>query len=121
MGRISHLISLAHLLGASFHNAVEVNAETVETSESATVQVKAETNKTSEKNILTLAQPYSNHNGGTIEFRKDGYLYIGLGDGGSTGDAEKRAQDPSNLFGKKRYPDTNNFYWEHLKTTNNEK
>ena len=55
--------------------------------------------KTSEKNILTLAQPYSNHNGGTIEFRKDGYLYIGLGDGGSTGDPEKRAQDPSNLFG----------------------
>ena len=56
--------------------------------------------KSSEKIILTLAQPYFNHNGGTIEFRKDGYLYIGLGDGGSAGDPEKRAQDPSNLFGK---------------------
>ena len=55
--------------------------------------------KSSEKIILTLAQPYFNHNGGTIEFRKDGYLYIGLGDGGSSGDPEKRAQDPSNLFG----------------------
>ena len=56
--------------------------------------------KTSEKIILKLEQPYSNHNGGTIEFRKDGYLYIGLGDGGSAGDPEKRAQDPTNLFGK---------------------
>ena len=56
--------------------------------------------KKSEKNILTLAQPYSNHNGGTIEFGSDGYLYIGLGDGGSAGDPEKRAQDLTNLFGK---------------------
>ena len=56
--------------------------------------------KRSEKNILTLAQPYSNHNGGTIEFGPDGYLYIGLGDGGSAGDPEKRAQDLTNLFGK---------------------
>ena len=55
--------------------------------------------KTSEKIILKLEQPYSNHNGGTIEFRKDGFLYIGIGDGGSAGDPEKRAQDPSNLFG----------------------
>ena len=55
--------------------------------------------KSSEKNILTLSQPYSNHNGGTITFGIDGYLYIGLGDGGSVGDPEKRAQDLSNLFG----------------------
>ena len=41
-----------------------------------------------------------NHNGGTITFGQDGYLYIGLGDGGSAGDPEKRAQDLSNLFGK---------------------
>jgi len=55
--------------------------------------------RSTEKNILTLAQPYSNHNGGTITFGKDGYLYIGLGDGGSSGDPEKRAQDLTNLFG----------------------
>ena len=55
--------------------------------------------KSSEKNILTLAQPYSNHNGGTISFGKDGYLYIGLGDGGSKGDPENRSQDLTNLFG----------------------
>ena len=56
-------------------------------------------NKSSEKNILKLKQPYMNHNGGTISFGKDGYLYIGLGDGGSAGDPEKRAQDLTNLFG----------------------
>ena len=54
----------------------------------------------SEKIILKLKQPYMNHNGGTITFGQDGYLYIGLGDGGSAGDPEKRAQDLSNLFGK---------------------
>ena len=52
-----------------------------------------------EKIILKLKQPYSNHNGGSIEFGPDGYLYIALGDGGSAGDPEKRAQDLSNLFG----------------------
>ena len=56
-------------------------------------------NKLSEKNILKLQQPYMNHNGGTIAFGKDGYLYIGLGDGGSAGDPENRAQDLTNLFG----------------------
>ena len=55
--------------------------------------------KVSEKIILQIKQPYSNHNGGTITFGLDGYLYIGLGDGGSAGDPEKRAQDLSNLFG----------------------
>ena len=36
--------------------------------------------------ILTIAQPFSNHNGGTLRFGADGYLYIGMGDGGSGGD-----------------------------------
>jgi len=53
----------------------------------------------SEKILLKLKQPYSNHNGGCIGFGHDGYLYISVGDGGSTGDPEKRAQDLSNLFG----------------------
>ena len=42
---------------------------------------------------------YPNHNGGSIEFGPDGYLYIGIGDGGSSGDPENRAQNLSNLFG----------------------
>ena len=56
-------------------------------------------NKNSEQILIKLKQPYPNHNGGFIEFGPDGYLYIGLGDGGSAGDPENRAQDLSNLFG----------------------
>ncbi len=52
-------------------------------------------------NIITIDQPYSNHNGGMIAFGPtDGYLYIGMGDGGSAGDPGNRAQDPSTLLGK---------------------
>jgi glucose/arabinose dehydrogenase len=47
-----------------------------------------------------IVQPYSNHNGGTIVFGPDGYLYIGMGDGGSGNDPEHRAQDPNELLGK---------------------
>ena len=53
----------------------------------------------SEKIILKINQPYSNHNGGTIDFGPDDYLYIGMGDGGSSGDPQDRAQDLSNFFG----------------------
>ncbi len=55
---------------------------------------------TSEERILEVKQPYSNHNGGQIRFGPDGLLYIGLGDGGSAGDPENRAQDRSTLLGK---------------------
>jgi glucose/arabinose dehydrogenase len=50
--------------------------------------------------ILSVAQPYPNHNGGWIGFGPDGYLYIGMGDGGSGGDPENRAQNPDELLGK---------------------
>ena len=53
----------------------------------------------SEEILISLKQPYPNHNGGFIEFGPDGYLYISIGDGGSTGDPDQRAQDLSNLFG----------------------
>ena len=48
----------------------------------------------------TVNQPYTNHNGGHLAFGPDGFLYIGLGDGGSRNDPEHRAQDPSSLLGK---------------------
>jgi glucose/arabinose dehydrogenase len=54
----------------------------------------------SEQIILSVGQPYSNHNGGNLVFGPDGYLYIGLGDGGSGGDPEMRAQNPDTLLGK---------------------
>ncbi len=50
--------------------------------------------------ILSLEQPYSNHNGGDIVFGPDGLLYIGFGDGGGQGDPDDRAQDPAVLFAK---------------------
>jgi glucose/arabinose dehydrogenase len=54
---------------------------------------------TSEQLILTADQPFSNHNGGQITFGPDGYLYLGLGDGGSSGDPQGRGQDLSELLG----------------------
>ena len=54
----------------------------------------------SHKLILRIVQPYSNHNGGLVMFGPDGMLYIGMGDGGSGGDPENRAQDPDALLGK---------------------
>lgn len=54
----------------------------------------------SELMILNIPQPYSNHNGGQLAFGQDGYLYIGMGDGGSAGDPGNRAQNPQNLLGK---------------------
>lgn len=53
----------------------------------------------SEQILLQVEQPYPNHNGGTIEFGPDGYLYIGLGDGGSGGDPEGNGQNPQTLLG----------------------
>jgi len=50
--------------------------------------------------ILDADQPYSNHNGGCIQFGEDGFLYIGLGDGGSGGDPENRSQNLQTFMGK---------------------
>lgn len=54
----------------------------------------------SRREVLALGQPYPNHNGGNIAFGPDGYLYVGLGDGGAGGDPDDRAQDPTDLLGK---------------------
>ncbi len=49
--------------------------------------------------LLTVAQPYSNHNGGQLAFGPDGYLYIGMGDGGSGGDPQGHGQSAADLLG----------------------
>jgi glucose/arabinose dehydrogenase len=54
----------------------------------------------SERILLTIDQPFPNHNGGMIEFGPDGYLYIGMGDGGSGDDPGNRAQNVDELLGK---------------------
>ncbi len=50
--------------------------------------------------ILFDEQPYPNHNGGHLAYGPDGYLYIGLGDGGSGGDPQQHGQNPRSLLGK---------------------
>jgi glucose/arabinose dehydrogenase len=54
----------------------------------------------SAKILLTIDQPYANHNGGHLLFGPDGYLYAGMGDGGSANDPENRAQNLGSLLGK---------------------
>jgi glucose/arabinose dehydrogenase len=54
----------------------------------------------SARTILKISQPYANHNGGMLAFGPDGYLYIGMGDGGSGGDPGNRAQSTGTLLGK---------------------
>ncbi len=75
----------------------------------------------SEKKLMTIYQPYTNHNGGNVIFGPDGYLYLGLGDGGSGGDPGNRAQNLQDIHGKLlridvdhgnpyAIPDTNPYY-----------
>lgn len=49
--------------------------------------------------IMEVEQPFSNHNGGQLAFGPDGYLYIGLGDGGSAGDPQRNGQNLGTLLG----------------------
>jgi glucose/arabinose dehydrogenase len=50
--------------------------------------------------LMEIDQPFPNHNGGHLAFGPDGYLYIGMGDGGGGGDPEENGQDPEALLGK---------------------
>lgn len=52
-----------------------------------------------EEVLLTIEQPYGNHNGGDLHFAPDGMLWIAVGDGGSANDPEQRAQNPDDLLG----------------------
>jgi glucose/arabinose dehydrogenase len=52
------------------------------------------------RELLFVDQPYANHNGGQLAFGPDGRLYVGMGDGGSGGDPENRAQNLTERLGK---------------------
>jgi glucose/arabinose dehydrogenase len=98
------------LLGMAFHpsyvengfffvNYTDNNGNTV----IARYQVTPDPNTAdpnSEVALLNVGQPFRNHNGGGLDFGPDGYLYIGLGDGGSAGDPQGNAQNLVTLLGK---------------------
>ena len=98
------------LLGLAFHpqygengrfyvNYTDLNGDTV----IARFQVTDDPNTAdpnSEVRLLGIDQPYANHNGGVLTFGPDGYLYAGLGDGGSQGDPNENAENPEVLLGK---------------------
>jgi len=64
-------------------------------------------NPGSAKVLLRVSQPFANHNGGQLLFGPDGYLYIGMGDGGSQGDPGNRAQNLADRLGKMLRIDVN--------------
>ncbi|WP_311938867.1 PQQ-dependent sugar dehydrogenase [Hwangdonia seohaensis] len=65
-----------------------------------TVSTNPDVANTFETRLLTINQPFENHNGGKLAFGQDGFLYIATGDGGSGGDPGDRAQNTSSLLGK---------------------
>ena len=63
--------------------------------------IKQKTDYTSESKLFHFEQPYGNHNGGHLEFGpEDNFLYLGFGDGGSSGDPQNNAQRLDNFLGK---------------------
>jgi glucose/arabinose dehydrogenase len=56
--------------------------------------------KSTARQLLFVRQPYSNHNGGDLQFDRNGLLYVGMGDGGSEGDPGNRSQNPAQRLGK---------------------
>ena len=99
------------LLGLAFHpryktngyfyvNYVGVGDSTHISRFSVSTSDPGKADPSTEYKLLTLYQPYTNHKGGDLCFGSDGYLYIGLGDGGGGGDPGNRAQNLSEYLGK---------------------
>jgi glucose/arabinose dehydrogenase len=99
------------LLGLAFHPSFAANGrlfvDYTRTPDGATVISElmalaghASASPASEKILLVISQPFSNHNGGQLAFGPDGYLYIGMGDGGSGGDPQGNGQNKGVLLGK---------------------
>ena len=99
------------LLGLAFHpsyktnrklyvNFTDLNGDTIIREYRASTTNPNVVDTRTARQVLKIAQPYDNHNGGMLAFGPDGYLYIGMGDGGSGGDPGNRAQSTNTLLGK---------------------
>ncbi len=99
------------LLGLAFHPNYEENGyffvnytnnqgNTVISRFQVTAEDPNRADPGSETVLFTVSQPFANHNGGALAFGPDGYLYLGLGDGGSGGDPQNNGQSTQTLLGK---------------------
>ncbi len=95
------------LLGLAFHPDANLAYVNFTNGNDATVvaefvidPVTYEFDPATYREVLTVDQPFRNHNGGELAFGPDGHLYIGLGDGGSANDPNRAALDPSTRLGK---------------------
>ena len=98
------------LLSVAFHPQYEDNGRfyvnyTNVDGDTRVVEYRVDSERTAADNgsprvLLAVEQPYGNHNGGQLAFGPDGRLYVGMGDGGSGGDPENRAQDLGDRLGK---------------------
>jgi glucose/arabinose dehydrogenase len=99
------------LLGLAFHpayaqnglfyvNYTDLNGDTVVARFAVSSQDADRADAGSEQQLLFVRQPYPNHNGGSVVFGPDGYLYLGLGDGGSGGDPQGSGQSLDTPLGK---------------------
>lgn len=86
--------------GRFFLNYTNTNGDTVISRWQVNPQDPNVADYGSEQILLTIRQPYGNHNGGQIKFGPDGYLYVGMGDGGAANDPLKAGQDLGTLLGK---------------------
>jgi len=98
------------LLGLAFHpsyatngyfyvNYTDLNGDTNVSRFSVSTGNPNQANPSSEQILLTISQPYTNHNAGDLSFGPDGYLYIATGDGGNGGDPDDNGQDAQTLLG----------------------
>ncbi|MBX3015020.1 MAG: PQQ-dependent sugar dehydrogenase [Caldilineaceae bacterium] len=86
--------------GFFFVNYTDSNGDTVVARYTAAPANADQADPASEFIVLQLEQPAANHNGGMLAFGTDGYLYIGTGDGGGSGDRYGNGQNPDSLLGK---------------------
>jgi glucose/arabinose dehydrogenase len=108
VSRVNDLDREQGLLGLAFHPAYQQNGyfyvNYIDSGGDTVIsRFHAEGNAAdpgSETILLKIQQPYTNHNGGALTFGPDGHLYLGLGDGGGSGDPFGNAQNTNNLLGK---------------------